>query len=498
MKNLIHFKKIFIMLLSALMLMFSQLSFSQATVNLDPTFNSGSGFDSPADKIVIQPNGKILAMGYYFTNYHGTSVNQLARINSDGTLDASFNIIANFFDSNFVSISDVVFQANGKILIGGSFSSYTNIPCRNLVRLNSDYSYDTTFQVGTLLIGSVENILVRNDGKIIVTGYYKASISSPIESKVFLLNSDGSVDPSFSIGIGVPGTAVGQTINCYYLQSDNKLLVGGNFSAWNGNPADNLVRLDTLGNIDNSFVSSNYNNDVYKILQQPDGKIIVGGLFTTINGNSRSKIARLNTNGNIDFTFNPGTGFSINGSAPPADVRSMLLEPSGKIILSGDFDSFNGNPAQHLARLNSNGSFDNTFNVGTGFHGFFGSTGVNLARQSDGKIIALGDFNDYNTTTSNNITRLDGPALTFSVKENSSELNSITIYPNPAKEAIILDLKEFANQSNIRITNIIGEEMGQFQTGETKNIDIRNLPSGLYFISIQNKNGISIGRFVKE
>lgn len=503
MKNL-KSTRTFASLLIGILMLTSQSIFSQATVNLDPTFNSGSGFDWYVYKVILQPDGKILAFGDYgfpFTTYNGVPVDGLVRLNTDGTLDTSFHLLSKLFDSAFVYVSSISFQANGKILVGGGFSSYMGIPCKNFVRLNSDYSYDTTFHQGTGFIGpgGIGAIFNRNDGKMLVMGGFTSYNGTPSDGAI-VLNADGTIGPAFNMGVGVPSTAVGQTINCYYMQSDKKLLVGGIFSAWNGIPANNLVRIDTLGQLDNSLTSSNFNGDIYSVHQQPDGKIIVCGLFSTISGTSRSKIGRLNSNGTLDFSFNTGTGFQYGGSSVNSDARNILLQPDGKIIVSGKFDSYNGHPASALARLNSDGSFDTTFKVGLGFHSSSGMEAVSLCRQADGKLITFGYFYDFNTASCGNIARLDGPALTISIEENKAFLPSFNLFPNPAITAITADVNEAHNKPySLTVTDALGKRVKQdIFEGTTASIDLAGLSRGVYFVTLQSEGERAIRRFVKE
>ena len=87
---------------------------------------------------------------------------------------------------------------------------------------------------------------------------------------------------------------------------------------------------------------------------QSNGKIIIGGDFTSFIGTSRNYIARLNTDGTLDSTFNPGTG--TNGI-----IYSSSIQSDGKIIIGGDFTSFNGTERYHIARLNTDGTLDTNF-----------------------------------------------------------------------------------------------------------------------------------------
>lgn len=498
MKTQFSTQKILALPFTIVMLFLSQLSYSQATISLDPTFTTGTGFDFPPEKAVVQPDGKILISGY-FTSYKGLPEGGFMRLNSDGTKDLTFNLGSGFTTGWILPVSGIALQTDGKIIVGGDFSAYNGIPCNNIARLNPNGSYDTTFHSGAGFDAGPSNIAIRNDGKIVAYGGF-TSYDNTARNKFVLINSDGTIDPSFDIGIGFPNTSVGSVIYCFHVQSDNKILIGGSLTTWNGNPVTNLIRLDTLGNLDNSFASTSFSAEVYSLLQQPDGKIIAGGWFQTVSGTSRSKIARINTSGTLDFTFSPGTGFSFASSLVSSDVKHMALQPDGKIVLSGKFDSFNGHPASFLARLNSNGSFDSTFNVGIGFHGSNGASAADITLQSDGKIIAFGDINDFNTASCKDVARLEGPALTSSITKNKSILPNLNVYPIPANGVINFDLNEvFTNLYSIIIVNDLGERIIQQELkSKLTQIDIRGFSKGIYFAAIQNEQGRVIRRFVKE
>jgi len=149
-------------------------------------------------------------------------------------------------------------------------------------------------------------------------------------------------------------------------QSTGKLIVGGSFNAAANSLSKGICRLNTLGttltigSVDRTFseyAGTGFNGDVYTVKVQIDGfdYILVGGSFTEFNGVSRNKIARLGPDGWLDTTFDPGTGF--NGNVYSIDIQ----ESDNKIVVGGDFTSYNGQPVNLIARLNFDGSLDDTF-----------------------------------------------------------------------------------------------------------------------------------------
>src|SRR5690606_16446557 len=223
--------------------------------------------------------------------------------------------------------------------------------------------------------------------------------------------SPGSLDTSFDIGEGFY-LNYGH-ISSLALQADGKILVGGRFSLneQNGND-NNLARLNEDGTLDTSLNSgSGFNSGIDTTVEQPDGKILVGGSFTSYKGQTRNKIVRLNTNGSIDTSFSIGTGFSI--TSPKHRVSAITLQPDGKILVGGCFSSYNGQPVSNIIRLNSDGSIDTSFNTGEGIKMFFSSIEIpaevhDIKIQSDGKIIIAGQFSKYDgQDVTRNVIRLN-------------------------------------------------------------------------------------------
>ena len=312
--------------------------------------------------------------------------------NNSGTINTLFNTVNQSGNSFNGSVYAITVQSDNKVLVGGSFSTYKGtIPAYNIIRLNSDGSVDTSFVTGTGFDNEVDSIVIQSDGKIIVGGGF-ADYNGTSANYIIRLNSDGSVDTSF-----VTGTGFDNDIYSITIQSDGKILVGGQFTNYNGTSANYIIRLNSDGSVDTSFVYGiGLDDRVYSTAIQSDGKILVGGNFTDYNGTSAKHIIRLNSDGSIDTFFVYGTGFDIL-------VFSIAIQSDGKILIGGDFTDYDGTPANRIIRLNSDGSVDTSFVYGTGFIDEVYSTAI----QSDGKILVGGFFTDYDGTPANRIIRLN-------------------------------------------------------------------------------------------
>jgi uncharacterized delta-60 repeat protein len=322
--------------------------------SLDNNFNPGSSIDARVTNLALQSDGKVI-IGGDFTMAGGAMRNRVARLNANGTLDTSFD--PGTGPAGFSPrVTATAIQPNGKVLVGGDFSSFNGTNRNRLARLNADGTVDTGFVpwVGAPLNYAFQpyTFLVQPDGKILVGG--NAALSSGSDGTgLARLNPDGSFDNSFHADtIGTNDDYA--VINSLALQSDGKILAGG-YSARNYVPFYLLTRLNTSGSRDTNFPAVGGNGVVASIALQPDGKILVASGWNDIGG----WMTRLNTNGSVDNTFNGGSGANNV-------INSILIQPNGKILLAGSFTSFNGTNCNHMARLNANGSLDTNFNAAAG------------------------------------------------------------------------------------------------------------------------------------
>jgi uncharacterized delta-60 repeat protein len=384
--------------------------------NIEPPFNIGDGFDNGVTSIQLQPDGKIL-VGGYFSSYDSTTSNRIIRLNSDGTIDNTF-ITGDGFDDTVFTIA---LQPDGKILVGGSFSSYDGEDSSYIIRLNSDGTIDGTFNIGNGFDNGVTSIQLQSDGKILVGGGF-TTYNGITRNRIIRLNSDGTIDNTFNIGTGFDGD-----VNTIAIQSNGRITVGGWFSSYNGTSRNYIIRLNSNGSIDNTFgVLTGFNAGIEDILIRPNGTILVGGYFTTYRGLYYPFFIVLNSNGSISSTFNIGSGFDDI-------VNTIQLQPDGKILVGGRFSSCDNTTSNYIIRLNSNGSIDDTFNIGDGFD-FFVNT---IALQPDGKILVGGDFTSYDSEDSPYIIKLNSDG-TISPRQPFN--NNINYIYNPNLLNIKMDV----------------------------------------------------------
>jgi uncharacterized delta-60 repeat protein len=401
---------------------------------VDHTFNTGSGFgfehlyDPVVVDIVVQPDGKILVAGD-FISFNGSAAHGLVRLNADGSRDNSFNSENSFFIDplgmpRFIPVVHTVLrQADGKLVVGGNFTSKNATSSKNLVRLNDDGTVDNTFSIGTGVDILVNALMQRPDGEIFVGGFIE-QFNGTAAYDMVLLNLNGSRDLSFDTNLGFNGR-----VNDFKLLPSGKVIVCGDFSTYNGVRRIGLARLNSDGTLDTDFDAGEFKiyTSAYlsTVLVHPDGRIFVGGFFNSLNEKEYSFLVALAADGAVDPNFKEGWGASFV-------VESLALAPDNKILATGGFTSYNGVTRERIARLQVDGSLDESFNTNDTYH--FDDQVTAVAIQSDGKIIAGGDFTSYLGKSRNKIVRINEDGSldeTFAVgKGFNYSFNDLIVQPD--------------------------------------------------------------------
>ncbi len=485
---------------------------------LDASFNIGTGANAPVNSISIQSDGKII-IGGEFTSFNGIARNYIARLNVDGSLDASFDPGSGA--NGFVYTTTI--QSDGKIIAGGGFTTYNGTASNYIVRLNANGTLDAAFNTGIGANATVRTIALQSDGKIIMAGDF-TSFNGITRSSIARLNANGALDASFD-----PGSGTNATVRTTTIQSDGKIIIGGDFTTFNGTARNRIARLTANGALDASFdPGSGANNSVYSTTIQSDGKIIIGGDFTSYNGTTKERIARLSSSGTLDATFSTVSGpnitvlaanvqndgriiivgnftnfgfisrfgiarlistgsldFSFNSGAGANDgVSTISIQNDGKIIIGGQFTHYNGTEINHIARINSDGTLDATFDPGSGTNGTVRTTTI----QSDGKIIIGGSFTTFNGTVKNRIARLtaNGTLDASFDPESGGTVNEIAVQ-NDGKIIIVGSFTTINGASRYRIARL-------FANGTLDDLfDDSDANNSVYATAIQSDGKIIIG-----
>ena len=384
----------------------------------DPSFTVDSIVGSQVKKLGLQPDGKILV----------NTGNEVVRLNPDGSYDPSFTLPLPFGQEsvhdeygpqvNVVDLKAIEVLENGKILLGGFLQTSMKafIP---LVLLNPDGSRDSSFttyqqDIGT---GSYHDMILTAEGKIYTIG------RADYAQGVLRFNLDGTRDLSFNAILGLNGQAIA-------LQPDGKLIVSTSIGR-----DDNIARYNQDSSPDFSYnPNSEFDGEVTAVAVQNDGKILVGGEFNLYNGHVAKGVVRINTDGSVDHSFDPGTG--LDGYGFGDRVSKIIIQKDGKILIVGSITNYNGAQVGSILRLNKDGSLDDSFTSGTGFNSFVDK---DMALQEDGMILVSGSFSSYDGQQANKIIRLNSDGtrdLSFNIG-NDVETRILTTYALPDGKVLI-------------------------------------------------------------
>jgi uncharacterized delta-60 repeat protein len=388
----------------------------------------------------VLTSGKLLLIGSGPIVLNGLTRQSIMRLNADGTADASFNA-----GNASTSVRASAVQADGKILLGGSFTSYDGVAARSLVRLLPDGAVDASFGGGNLLDDAVEEITLQPDGKILVGGSFDApagiarllptgaldnTFGSPLttEARIVLIGvqPDGKIlfstdrsdfqfttrararigrllpnglqDPAFLLdNTGIPAIGNPYDANEFGLQPDGKIVVAV-LGPYSGQDSKGLVRLLPSGAIDPTFTSplttSLYPTRISSLQRQANGQLLIAGTGLWQSGHRGSALL-LNANGAVDESFNPLL-------LSKGIVRSVVQQPDGKLVAAGVFDEANGVRTNNVARYNVDGSIDAAFTRQA-------ATSVEVHHavlQPDGKLLLAGYYATTAAATYPSVVRL--------------------------------------------------------------------------------------------
>ena len=354
--------------------------------SLDTDFDLGTGANYNVYGLAVQDDGKVL-IGGWFTEVDGVARNYIARLNQDGSLDTGFD--TSIGSNN--PVYSVAAQPDGKVLIGGEFSLVEGVPRNRIARLNANGSLNAAFNPGDGANGTVQVVAVQSDGKVLIGGEF-TQVDGVARSQVARLNADGTLDTGFDTSKG-PGTHV----TALTPQADSKVIIGGSFTKVDEVERNRIARLKADGSLDEGFdPGTGANSLVYAVALQPDGKVLNGGWFTEVNGVERNHIARLNADGSLDTTFDTSTGANNV-------VYAVALQPNGRVLIGGAFTQVDGALRNNIARLNQDGSLDTGFDTSLGPNNIVRS----MAIQTDGKVLIGGYFSQVDSVARNYIAQLN-------------------------------------------------------------------------------------------
>ncbi|HLG03023.1 MAG TPA: T9SS type A sorting domain-containing protein [Bacteroidia bacterium] len=504
----------------ALALLASPVLLAQAG-SLDNTFGSGGivttaigSFDDEANVVVIQPDGKIVVSGF---SDNGANLDfAVVRYNTDGSLDISFGSagkVTTPIGSGQDAGRSVALQQDGKIILAGQSFNGSDMDFA-LVRYNNDGSLDNTFGSGGKVTTAVSadndygySIAIQPDGKIVVAGV--SGVFSNYDFSVVRYNNDGSLDTTFGSG-GKIITPIGSGHDFGYslaIQSDGKIVISGS-SVIGPNTDFAMVRYESTGTLDTTFgsggivttaVSPTFDGS-QSVFIQPDGKIVAAG----ISGNgtwNHFALVRYDINGGLDSTFGVGGKVITVISAMNDYCRSVSIQSDGKIVAAGY--TLNGSGYDFaVVRYNSDGSLDSAFGSGGLVTTALGSSSyvyLSVTIQPDGKIVVAGQGNN-GSNHDFAVVRYLGNG-TASETESTFTTPNIQIYPNPARDIVMIQSVYAFENLTVKMMDLSGKVICSQSLGRADqgNIHIANLAGGIYIMEVTDGAGkTSYHRIIKQ
>lgn len=300
-----------------------------------------------------------------------------------------------------VSLNVAVAEPGNTIILAGYFNLLGDVPANGVVRLTPAGLVDQTFQSWPGTRGVILAACSLPDKRLILGGQFSV-FNGQTRTSLVRLNSNGSLDTSFDPLIG----GRDPTVHVIRMQQDGRILIGGRFKLVDGVDRSCVARLTQEGRLDHSFDPGDGAEDsfavVYDIAIQTDGKILVAGLFTKFAGQSYEGLVRLLPDGRIDTSFSTEVKWSFG----LACVRSVLLDERERILIGGRFDSVNAELRRGLARLMPDGELDLSFEASDGITGLGEPTVTVIRLTRDRKIIVGGQFTEINGVKWTSIARL--------------------------------------------------------------------------------------------
>ncbi len=360
---------------------------------LDTTFDPGTGA-SVVFSMAVQADGKVL-VGGQFTQFNSVPHNNFVRLMANGGLDDAFT--PNVIGGDLTGVTSIALQPDGSAVFGGSFTEVNGEPRASIARMKANGTLDATFDPGAGIADEYEYldvIKLQTDGKILIGGFFTSFDGTPCGG-IARLTASGALDTTFDPGWGTDGEVSTIAIQPW----DDKILIGGAFTTVNGEAHYGIARLNTDGSVDETF-TANVDGGVMTIAVQTDHRILIGGAFTKANNTPRKQLARLLADGTLDAEFNSEAGAAGVTEWPTA----IKLQPDGKILIGGKFKTMNGVPRLRIARLLPDGELDASFDPGSGANW----TVFAVTLQPDGRVLIGGAFDTVGGVERRGIARLWG------------------------------------------------------------------------------------------
>ncbi|WP_210517174.1 T9SS type A sorting domain-containing protein [Hymenobacter terricola] len=424
--------------------------------------------------LVLQSDGK-LVVGGSFSEVSGTAVRNVARLQANGLVDASFS----------AATDDVVatlgLQGDGKLLLGGSFGFVNGVARSALGRVLATGATDAAF--APPITGSnprVQRVALQANGAILAAGGYTVQRGATAVARVLAQfdAATGQEDATFQPTVPTYGFQIQGLLP----QPNGTVLVVGELPVTSSRSAP-VWRLLPTGALDPAFsLPSVLAGDLgLAVAQDGAGRLYVTGSFDNLGAPGNHAMGRLLANGQPDPTFQ----VTLPGLVPLANT--IVVQPNGRVLLGGALSSTTGsNPhPEGTLRLLPSGAVDTGFNPAVGPVGAGERNGYvsRLLVQPDGAILAAGSFPQVGSLPLNGLVRFTDTHV-LGVSAGQAALRTL-VWPVPAHDVVHVAFDDAGRPQQVELWDALGRRVRVQAVHQSEtNLNIHGLPTGVYWLRI--------------
>ncbi len=472
----------------------AQVTLPQSSFQLDYSFSTGLVTRYVVDVLPVE-NGKALISGP--TTYSGENILQPrygVRLNSDGSRDLAFNPYPSM-GGRMVRWVDRFYSGAGQ----------------TVRRLFMDGFRDTTFismNLGRYFLSlQGGDYHVYSDGRVLMSGAHVLSDSvrgfEGLYSLIWFSN-EGYLDTTRTHRL------CNGVIYWIHEQTDGRILCTGTMTTYEGQPVSRVFRVEVDGSLDPSFSTPfqpwGGSRDYFEL---PDGRILLGGTLK-INGSDTVRcMLRVFPNGDLDPSYTLNTFDALHTPTNSPAVLSIYELSPDRYIITGVFDKINGQDRGGIAMIDSSGNLvqDVFDGMGCGAYEYAFSGGsttykyiAGIVPSNDGGFFIHGGYHGYDDGTTNDTTqRMVSKLYGLDVGVVEHPVNEWTIYPNPGTDRINVQSSTAPYFSRVEFMDPLGRVVLNTPLVDGMQVDVRSLPSGLYVVRLVGKGSVtSTSRWVKE
>jgi uncharacterized delta-60 repeat protein len=288
--------------------------------------------------IAVQADGKLL-VGGDFDQIGGAARHYLSRLNANGTLDASFA------DPNLdAEVWSIAVQPDGKVLVAGDFQNVGSTAQKYVARLSATGALDTSFADPQLCCNVARSLALQADGHVLVGGFFSQA-GGASHFYFARYSSSGVFDAAFPAS-PPPGPLGGITVG----PDGSIYVVGGSYPTSDNISARLVSKLTSTGALVGTYDDLHADCCANTFALQSNGKLLIGGNFQQLGDQPRHGLVRLNADGTFDGAFGD-LAFSLNATNPNGSLFGVAAQADGKVLAVGNFILVGTQPRQYAARV---------------------------------------------------------------------------------------------------------------------------------------------------